>query len=199
MEIKKVFIASPSFNPAETKTTEEIGRALKEEGFETFNSETYSKYLELMHSLQAIEHYNFEEAHKLARNLIFYYDIYEACEVCDATVLNLEGRIPDEESVSLAALAFRSGKPVVIYKNDSRAQFLGNDSPILLGMMGFEVISDIRKIPVKLRELENQKVSSYNSAIRIARRIGRAYQEERSDEEDFRALAKIGARYFGKK
>lgn len=70
------------------------------------------------------------EASKVIDRSIFCLDVYKLLSWSDGVVINLNGRVPDEGTVVEAALAWHAGKPLVLYKNDSRAPFLGRDNPI---------------------------------------------------------------------
>ena len=76
----------------------------------------------------------------------------------DGLVLNLNGRVPDEGAMVEAGIAWALGKPIVIYKNDSRSLFGGLDNPLVAGLSKFKIISDIGKIP---REFDNSFSNGY--------------------------------------
>ena len=65
----------------------------------------------------------------------------------DAVVANLNGRVPDEGTVSEVALAWRSNKAVVLYKNDGRSLIDGADNPLVMGLGSFEVVRSISDLP----------------------------------------------------
>lgn len=82
---------------------------------------------------------------------IFALDVYELLDRCDAVVCNLNGRVPDEGMVVEASLAFAVGKPIVLYKADSRAPFGGRDNAMLtaLGRGGIE--DHLERLPDRVR------------------------------------------------
>ena len=89
---------------------------------------------------------------------IFALDVYQVVKGCDALVLNLNGRVPDEGAVSETAIAFAVGKPRVIYKNDERSLVAGADNSMILGLSPtFSTVSNIEDVP---RELERTLASS---------------------------------------
>ena len=82
---------------------------------------------------------------------IFALDVYELLDRCDAVVCNLNGRVPDEGMVVEASLAFAVGKPIVLYKADSRAPFGGRDNAMItaLGRGGIE--DHLERLPDRVR------------------------------------------------
>ena len=82
---------------------------------------------------------------------IFALDVYQVVEGCDALVLNMNGRVPDEGAVSETAIAFAVGKPRVIYKQDERSLVAGADNSMLLGLSPtFSTVSDVEELPSAL-------------------------------------------------
>jgi nucleoside 2-deoxyribosyltransferase len=68
-------------------------------------------------------------------------------------VLNMNGRVPDEGAVAEAGIAFASGKPVVIYKNDARTIFKGRDNSMITGLTEFPVIQELQKLPGIVKDI----------------------------------------------
>lgn len=89
-------------------------------------------------------------AAKFLHAAIFALDVYQLVEECDCMVWNLNGRTPDEGAVSEAAMAWTLGKPLVAYKEDVRTLIAGRDNPLLVGMVDFQTVSEIAKIPAAL-------------------------------------------------
>ena len=58
-------------------------------------------------------------------------DVYQVVEGCQCTVLNIDGRVPDEGSLVEATLAWYAGHPVVPYKTTSIAELGGNNNPMI--------------------------------------------------------------------
>jgi hypothetical protein len=60
----------------------------------------------------------------------------------------MDGRVPDEGSVSETAAAFASGQPIVIYKTTPISILGGLDNPMLSGLaMNWGKVDDISAIP----------------------------------------------------
>lgn len=81
---------------------------------------------------------------------IFALDVYELVERCDAVVCNLNGRVPDEGMVVEASIAFAIGKPVVLYKADSRAPFGGHDNAMLTALAAGGIEDRIDRLPERV-------------------------------------------------
>jgi nucleoside 2-deoxyribosyltransferase len=191
--IKKVYIASPLFNPKEREENQEIDEALRQAGFSTFLPQQDGfLFIELVAEIQK-QRCARNEAEKIALNLITHLDVYQVCEGCDATVLNLNGRVPDEGAVSEGALVFRSERPLVIYKQDTRSLIMGKDNPLIVGLTGFEIVESVAEIPVKLKYLESQTESFYSKMMMIARQLFKEYDPKNKKISE---LAEKGRRLF---
>jgi nucleoside 2-deoxyribosyltransferase len=176
MKIKKVYIASPLFNEEEIKLNEKIDRVLKKAGFETFLPQRDGfVFEELTNELKKYDVPS-GQTEDVALALITYLDIYQVCIGCDATVLNLNGRVPDEGAVCEAALAFRSEKPLVIYKDDARSLFKGYDNPLVVGLTGFRIVGKISQIPEALKAQEAKTESTYSAMMKIASKLFKDYK-----------------------
>ena len=174
-KLKKVYIASPLFNPKEKEENQEIDEVLRGAGYDTFLPQRDGfLFVELISKIQE-QGCPRDEAEKIALNLITHLDVYQVCEGCDATILNLNGRVPDEGAVSEGALAFRSKHPLVIYKQDARSLVMGKDNPLVVGLTGFEVVETIAEIPVKLKQLESLTELPYSKMMTVARRLFEKY------------------------
>ena len=93
-----------------------------------------------------------EPVSRLLRRAVFSLDVYQLLERCDALVVSLNGRVPDEGAVVEAALAFGAGRPLVAYKHDARTVFLGSDNPMLTGLCrGFATVPELARIPAELQ------------------------------------------------
>jgi hypothetical protein len=62
-------------------------------------------------------------------------DVFQVTKGCQCTVLNIDGRVPDEGAVVEATLAWAAGRPVVTYKTTSISELGGNNNP-MLGVIG---------------------------------------------------------------
>jgi nucleoside 2-deoxyribosyltransferase len=69
----------------------------------------------------------------LARSILAF-NLYRLIEACDALVYIINGRVPDEGGLIAAAVAFMTGIPVVLYKQDHRSVFHGFDNAMITGL-----------------------------------------------------------------
>jgi len=192
MRIKKVYIASPLFNPKELKENEEIDQVLQNKGFETFLPQRdgflYTELVEEAINLGCTK----EQAENITLKLIDCVDTYQIAEECDATVFNMNGRVPDEGAIVEATIAYVIGKPLVIYKNDVRTLVGGKDNPLVTGLTNFKIVNDIYQIPEELRKLE---ILTEHSFFQQKVNTGRELTEKRS-YHDIKPLIKLAKRYF---
>lgn len=91
-----------------------------------------------------------EVAQWLARQAIFALDVYQVLVTCDGTVVNLNGRVPDEGAVVEGAMAWTAGKAVVLFKNDARSKIDGLDNPLVAGLGGFRLVNHSEDVPQAL-------------------------------------------------
>jgi hypothetical protein len=77
--------------------------------------------------------------------------MYQILERCDALVMNMNGRVPDEGAVAETAVAFAAGKPLVIYKNDHRTLLNGQDNSMVIGLSEtFSTVERVDRIPAEV-------------------------------------------------
>lgn len=113
------------------------------------------------------------DASKMIDRSIFCLDVYQLLSWSDGVVINLNGRVPDEGTVVEAALAWHAGKPLVLYKNDSRAPFLGRDNPMLTGLGNYQIVRRIDELGDALEtqlttEQESRRAKIMNLGARLA-------------------------------
>src|SRR3989344_2933718 len=193
MKIKKVYVGGPLFTNKEKEELAEIDKVLRDAGYETFlPTRDGLLCVEIIKKLQE-DGCSFEEASMLSLKLVTYLDIYQVCESCDAAVISLNGRVPDEGAVSEAAICFRSNKPLVFYKDDYRTLFENKDNPLLTGRTELQVVKKIEDIPAELKRLEGLSKSSFNKIIEDAKTLFTDYD---SNNKDLKKLAELGRKIF---
>ena len=130
----RVYCAGPLFNAKEQEEMRELAEALEAAGYATFLPQRYG--LELTKVVEVLVERGMAPrlASEVTAKAIFALDVFQVVEQCDAIVVNLNGRVPDEGAVSEAAIAWCSGKVTVGYKCDSRSVFLGQDNPLVTGL-----------------------------------------------------------------
>jgi len=97
-------------------------------------SPTAPRAVEAAASASAAPASNVLEVTAFARKLVFALDVFQCLDRCDAVVLNLDGRVPDEGAVMEASLAWTANKPVVIYKTTFITVLGGLDNPMVSGL-----------------------------------------------------------------
>jgi len=147
----RVFIASPGYSIAEKKLNLEIDSVIKGAGFSTFLLERDCPEYGLLVAELRKREYAPDQARDIASSVIGFL-IYRQCYIeCDVTVLNLNGRVPDEGSIIAAGISFASGKHLVTYCDDSRRLFYGIHHPLITVLTLSEMVNRIEEIPPALR------------------------------------------------
>jgi len=149
----RIYCAGPLFNRGEREEMAEIARTLEGASFSTFLPHRDVFVFEEVHREFLRGGYDSAEATRMVQQAIFWVDAYEVLSACQGLVLNLNGRVPDEGAVAEAGMAWTAGKPIVLYKGDSRSLIEGSDNPILLGLGGFVKVSTIPEIAYAFAQL----------------------------------------------
>jgi len=193
MKIKKVYIASPLYSVKEQQENCEIDEILRGAGYNTFLPQRDGfAYADLFEQVQN-EGYTQQVARDIALGLIMHLDVYQVCEGCDATVLNLNRHNPGEGTITESTLCFRSERPLVLYKGNNPSFVLENHSPLLTGQTRFEIVGGVEELLKKLKQLENMDESNYSRTMDIARKLFKDYNP---GNKDIGVLAGLGTEYF---
>ncbi len=149
---KRVYCAGPLFTDKEREEMEQIASTLEHAGYATFLPQRDG--LELSKCVECLitQGIASDEARRLTSRAIFALDVYQVLRRCDALVANLNGRVPDEGTVSEAAMAWARGKPVVGYKADSRTAFDGQDNPLVAGLFAFSLCDSIEGLVAAVQQ-----------------------------------------------
>ena len=135
------------FNSSERAEMELLAEAIEQAGFKAFLPHRDGfLYGEIVPDL-AKAGYAMEVAQWLARQAIFALDVYQVLVTCDGTVVNLNGRVPDEGAVVEGAMAWTAGKVVVLFKDDARSKIDGLDNPLVAGLGGFRLVNHSEDVP----------------------------------------------------
>ncbi len=102
---------------------------------------------------------------------IFALDVFELIERCDAVVCNLNGRVPDEGMIVEASIAFAVGKPLVLYKADSRAPFGGHDNAMLTALARNGVENRMDRLPERVQQALEDAGAPGTPAPALARAV----------------------------
>ncbi len=143
----RIYCAGPLFNASERAEMEMVADLLEQAGFKTFLPHRDGfLFEEILPDLMKAG-YPLDVAQWLARQAIFALDSYQVLVGCDGTVVNLNGRVPDEGAVCEAAMAWTGGKAVVLFKDDRRALIDGLDNPLVAGLGAFRVVTHVEDLP----------------------------------------------------
>jgi hypothetical protein len=89
----------------------------------------------------------FLRAALLVQQIGWAHEMYQLMS-CDALVLNMAGRVPDEGAVVEAATVYTAGRPVVIYKEGAMTFWDNYDNPMVAALdNSWQVIRELKLLP----------------------------------------------------
>ena len=150
--VRLVYCSGPLFCPEELASMNALAKALEDAGLTTFLPHRDGLERFVLPFLNTPLSTDFLGMRERIDRAIFALDVYQIVVRCDAFVLNLNGRVPDEGAVAEAGIAFAIGKPVVIYKNDYRSAFDGRDNSMITGLSPLDPVHDRKELPSALLE-----------------------------------------------
>jgi nucleoside 2-deoxyribosyltransferase len=142
-----IYCAGPLFNPSERAEMEMLAETLELAGFKTFLPHRDGFLFGAIVPDLVRAGYPLDVAQWMARQAIFALDVYQVVVSCDGTVVNLNGRVPDEGAVVEGAMAWTVGKAVVLFKDDARSKIAGLDNPLVAGLGEFRLVSRSEELP----------------------------------------------------
>jgi nucleoside 2-deoxyribosyltransferase len=142
-----IYCAGPLFNPSERAEMEMLAETLEGAGFKTFLPHRDAILFGVLVPDLERAGYPLNVAQWMARQAIFALDVYQVLVSCHGTVVNLNGRVPDEGAVVEAAMAWTAGKAVVLFKDDARSKIDGLDNPLVAGLGEFRLVSRSEDLP----------------------------------------------------
>jgi nucleoside 2-deoxyribosyltransferase len=143
----RIYCAGPLFNPSERAEMEMLAEALEQAGFKTFLPHRDAFLFGAIVPDLVRTGYPLNVAQGMARQALFALDVFQVLVSCDGTVVNLNGRVPDEGAVAEGAMAWTAGKAVVLFKDDARSKIDGLDNPLVAGLGGFRLVSRSEDLP----------------------------------------------------
>jgi nucleoside 2-deoxyribosyltransferase len=146
----RIYCAGPLFNPSERAEMEILAEALELAGFKTFLPHRDGFLYKAIVPDLVRAGYPLDVAQWMARQAIFALDVYQVLVGCDGTVVNLNGRVPDEGAVAEGAMAWTAGKAVVLFKDDARSKIDGLDNVLVAGLGGFRLVNHSAELPQAL-------------------------------------------------
>ena len=195
--MKYVYCSGPIFCPEEVAGLTAIANVLEEAGYGTFLPTRDGLERFVLGLIDSPLNTNLLGIRERTHRAIFALDVFQIVERCDFYVMNMNGRVPDEGAVAEAAIAFSTGKPVVFYKNDRRAPFLGDDNSMLLGLSMLAPVDDMKKLPAAIRKA-GKRMNKIAASARPPL-PGNLEQVVRQGEKVWRALSSKAASKLGKK
>jgi len=147
---KIIYCSGPLFCPGELGEMLALARFLEGRGYITFLPQRDGIEALVMGMIDSPLNVNVLNVRKALDRAIFALDIYQILERCHALVFNMNGRVPDEGGLVETAVAWASGKPLVIYKNDARTAFRGMDNSMIGGLVRGRLVRSMDKIPADL-------------------------------------------------
>jgi nucleoside 2-deoxyribosyltransferase len=160
MSESRIYCSGPLFCAEEVGGMSAIAKVLEEAGFKTFlphrdGLEAYTLRFGSSPLSSAIAGIRTRVDYAM-----FSLDVYELIERCDAVVCNLNGRVPDEGMIVEASLAYASGKPLVLFKDDIRAPFCGYDNSMLTSLVRGDIVNNLKELPAALKKEMSKKTDA---------------------------------------
>jgi nucleoside 2-deoxyribosyltransferase len=148
----KVYCSGPLFSPEEVGAMQAIADQLEKKGMATFlpHRDGLESWLMPLSGMPLQD--MVPGVRRRVDQAIFALDVYQLLEECDAIVVNLNGRVPDEGALVEASIAWATGLPVVYYKHDHRAPFGGYDNAMVTGLTRGRSVDSVRRIPAAVRK-----------------------------------------------
>ena len=136
----RVYLAGPMFSAGDKMEQGASAAALEAAGFECHvpqnNGIEVAAVMQLLndpslHGSNMLEPLVLDRCIVWVTRTVVALDVYQVVEGCQCTVLNIDGRVPDEGSLVEATLAWYAGHPVVPYKTTSISELGGNNNPMI--------------------------------------------------------------------
>ena len=157
-----VYIAGPMFSVGDKSEQSALAAALQADGFECYVPQDDG--IEVAAVMQLLNDPSLQEGTMLeppvldrcmawVTRAVVALDVYQTIEACQCTVLNLDGRVPDEGSLVESTLAWFAGHPVVPYKTSAITELDGHDNPMIGALSGWiSIPSDLKSVVVAVRD-----------------------------------------------
>jgi hypothetical protein len=132
-----------------------IDEALKKAGYTTYNPHKdgieVASVMRQVNKGLALPPAQVLEVVTFVHKVVFALDVYQLVERCQSVILTLDGRVPDDGSVSEAAMAFTADKPIVVFKTTPIAMLAGWDNPLVQGLSTqWSYVDAVPKVPAAL-------------------------------------------------
>ena len=146
----RVYLSGPMFSAGDKMEQQALATALEAGGFECHvpqnNGIEVANVMQLLndpslHGGKMLEPLVLDRCIVWVTRTVAALDVFQVVEGCQCTVLNIDGRVPDEGSLVEATLAWYAGHPVVPYKTTSISELGGNNNPMIGVISGWAPVS----------------------------------------------------------
>lgn len=146
----RVYLSGPMFSAGDKMEQNDLATALEAGGFECHvpqnNGIEVASVMQLLndpslHGDKMLEPLVLDRCIVWVTRTVVALDVYQVVEGCQCTVLNIDGRVPDEGTLVEATLAWYAGHPVVPYKTTSISELGGNNNPMIGVISGWAPVS----------------------------------------------------------
>ncbi len=150
--LRRVYCAGPLFNAAERCEMNSLAQTLQLAGFDTFIPHADGMEFSQVFPYLLAQGHDHAFVGQCIHQAVFALDVYQVLVGCGCLVFNMNGRTPDEGGVAEMSMAWMTGKPIVIYKEDVRSAIAGRDNPLLVGQTHFTTVTDLEQLGPALHE-----------------------------------------------
>ena len=146
----RVYLAGPMFSAGDKLEQSGLATALERAGFACHvpqnNGIEVAAVMQLLsdpslHGNTMLEPVVLDRCVAWVTRAVVALDVYQVIEGCQCTVLNIDGRVPDEGTLVEATLAWSTGHAVVPYKTTSISELDGNNNPMIGVISGWTSVS----------------------------------------------------------
>jgi len=145
-----VYASGPAYGPEEVESITALTSLLETSGFDPYLPTRDG--LPFMTS-KAGDDAGHPDRPRALQVAAFALDIFQIVDRCECLLFSMNGRVPDHASTFRAAVAFRAGKPVVLYKRDHRSKLHCNDNAMIIGLsFDFSTVIEPGAVPRRVAE-----------------------------------------------
>ncbi len=190
----RIYCAGPLFNEPERDQMAYMAHTLEEAGYETFLPQRDGFELSGVRRQFETAGIPGDRAAQLLHHCIFDLDVYHLLQWSDACVANINGRVPDEGTVVEAALTWGAGRPLILFKEDDRAPFDGEDNPMLTCLSRLQVTHSIEALPEAVAaEIARDRTGDLPLTLTRGQRVTEAVIASRRSDGTMNAADLAGA------
>lgn len=165
----RVYLAGPMFSDGDKMEQRALAADLEAAGFSCYLPQKdgieVASVMQLLndpalHGSAMLEPLVLDRCIAWVTRAVVSLDIFQVVQGCQCTVLNIDGRVPDEGALVEATLAWSTGHPVVSYKTTAISELDGNNNP-MVGVVGgwAPVPADSRAVVAALKAAEKSAAS----------------------------------------